>query len=178
MKPGPGAPSGRRAGGHSLGALIASALLALVLIGCGITLGADEDESEIFSELTIEGDFTAGGLLTLTLEYEQPYPVDVAIVCDLLAAEERTQAIATPAEGETDADRVLRILSESLPANPVGGPVGEATPEAGTVQWSFFLPELPGRYRIACFTPADDRNQIGQRITVAARPGPTATALP
>ncbi len=60
----------------------------------------------------------------------------------------------------------------------LGGPVGEATPEAGVVQRPFSLPDLPGRYRIECFTPADDDNDIERRFTVGAAPTPTATATP
>ena len=162
----------RRAGRYLLGALLASALFALLLVGCGITLGADDEESEIFRDLALKGDLIAGGSTTLTLNYEQPYPVDVPIVCDLLAAEERTQPVATPAEG-VDARRVLRILSESLPANAEGGPVGEATPEAGAVEQLFVLPDVAGRYRLRCFTPAAERNKIERLITIVASPDAT-----
>ena len=163
--------------------LLALPLLLVVAAGCGISLSADEDESEIFRALSVEGELTAGGEVTLTLAFEQPYPVDVAVECDLLAAEERTRALVTP-PAETPAaasrrpDTVLLILAESLPANPQGGPVGEATPAPGTLERSFSLPDLPGRYRVECFTPAEPRNTIGQAISVQAEAGATSTAGP
>ena len=177
MKRSPGTARGRRAERHPLGALFVLAAFALIFAGCGITLSADEDESEMFRELTLEGDLIVGGALELKLAYEQPYPVDVAVECELRSAEEGTRP-ATPGPRETPParpGRVLLILTQQVPANPAGGAVGEATPEAGVIQGAFSLPDVAGRYRVVCFTPDDETNAIGQTIILAPRPDPTTS---
>ena len=182
MKPEPGARPGRRAWGHLLGALFASGLLALVVTACGISLSAGEEETEIFRELTVEGDFRLGGALTLALEYEQPYPVNVAIKCDLLALDRAGTPTPEPTEGPevegtptaaaiprvrpTPANKVQDILEETLGPNPEGGPVGEATPVVDTLTRSFTAPDRPGRYLVRCFTPADQNNAVVEEITI------------
>ncbi len=177
---------GRREG-HLLGALFVSGALALTLAACGVTFSQGPTESEIFRDLAIEGDLFAGGSVTLMLEYEQPYPVGVPVVCGLIPGEAKTaklvtpRPVATPPRGEAPLpDTVLDLVSETLAANPEpqGGPVGEATPEAGTIEQTFSLPDLPGRYVVHCFTPRDNTNTIGQLIIVAAPPTPAATATP
>jgi len=131
-----------------------------VLTGCGISLRAENSGSEIFQELVVEGEFIAGEPLTFTLTYEQPYPVEVAIACDLL---ER--------KPDTDVVRGLRrILRDTLPANPQGGPLDEATPVADSLQHTFPAPERPGRYIVACFTKDDRENAIGEEITIVPPP--------
>jgi hypothetical protein len=188
----PAAVQGRRAQGYLLGALFASGLFALVLAACGISLSAEEDGTEIFRHLTVEGDFRPAAALSLTLEYSRQYEVAVDVECYLRDLDTSTPTPVstattipvpgmTPAPGQvsifrprpTPGNRVLLILSESLPPNPEGGPVGEATPVPGTITRRFFVPERPGRYSVRCFTPADDNNSISENITIA--PLPTLT---
>ena len=183
MRPVPGARPGRRVQRYLLGALFASGLLVLILTACGISLGAGEEETEIFRSLTVEGDFRLGGSLRLILEFAQPYPVAVGIKCDLLAVDREptpTPETAGAPEGErtptpaaiprvrpTPANKVQDILEETLRANPEGTPVGEATPVVDTITSSFTAPDRPGRYVVRCFTPADPNNAIFQEITIA-----------
>ena len=184
----------RRARGHGLGLLVGAGLLAIVFLGCGISLRAEQRESEIFRDLTIHGEPGAGQQLSFTLEYEQPYPVPIDIICDLVDAtpkEDGQTATPTAAQtenvpaGEGDGDTIAvdeeeerevisRILQETAPANPEGGPLDKATPVPHSVERAFFVPESPGRYVVLCYTEEDDDNAIGQLIVVE----PEATAAP
>ena len=154
-------PRGRRARGRSLGAFCASAVLTLLLAGCGISWSAGPEQSEIFQRLSVEGDFTAGGSLTLTLHYTQPYPVFIILQCDLLGDDRKTSA--------------ENLLLKVLPANPKAGPAGEVTPVSGTIEHRFSAPERPGRYVVTCLTPQDDSNSIQRGVTIAPAPTPAAT---
>ncbi len=182
MRPVPGARPGRRVQRYLLGALFASGLLVLILTACGISLGAGEEETEVFRNLTVEGDFRLGGSLRLILEFAQPYPVPVDIRCDLLALDREptpTPETAAAPEGErtptpvtiprvrpTPANKVLEILEDRLPPNPEGGPYGEATPVVDIITSSFTGPDRPGRYFVRCFTPADQNNAVFDEITI------------
>lgn len=166
--------------------------MALTLTACGISLSAEQDGTEIFEGLTVEGDFSAGGTLNLTLHYAQPYPVDVDVECVLVEVdpvstatpEPTTSASGTPAKEPTPtpvvirrvksepANKVLDILKEELPANPQDLPPAEATPVRGTIEKSFTAPERPGRYRVKCLTPDDDNNQISKSITITSATTP------
>lgn len=166
-----------------------------MLIACGISLGAGEDETDIFKQLGVEGDFSPGGALELTLEYAQQYPVAVDVECDLLAVDPEATATpqwtpvatSTPADGVTPTQvpipkarptpkhKVLEILVETLPA--VGTPEtwspSETTPVPGTITGGFSVPARPGRYVVKCFTPDDDNNSISKDITIAPASAPT-----
>jgi hypothetical protein len=178
---------------HLAGVCLASSVLVLTLTACGISLGAGEDGTEIFEGLTVEGDFTAGGRLNLTLEYAQPYRVGVDVECILIeldaestatpevtptatttpAAEMTPTQVPIPRARPTPANKVLTILAEELPGNPQEVPPAEATPVYGTIEASFSAPERPGRYIVKCLTPADDNNAIRTTITITAALTPT-----
>ena len=173
------ARSGRRAIGRLLGVLLASGLLVLLGVACGITLDAGEEETEIFKQLTVDGDFRLGGALTLTLEYEQPYPIRVAVACDVITegpaptatpdlsgATPTPTAVVIPMPRSTPTRRVLEILTDALPSNEDGVPPTEATPVVGTIERSFAGPDRAGDYIVRCFTPDDENNSIQQPITI------------
>jgi hypothetical protein len=192
MKLGGGTLERRRVRAWPLGAFFATSVLAIMLTACGISLDAGEDGSEIFEGLTVEGDFSAGGTLTLILDYAQPYPVDVDVECILLEVDPESTATpevtptatSTPVEGvtpmpvaiprirPTPAKKVLDILAEELAANPQDVPPAEATPVRGTIEESFTAPERPGRYKVKCLTPDDDNNSISKSITITAASAP------
>lgn len=187
---------GRRAGDRLRGVLVASVALALLAAGCGISLRAEQSESEIFQELTVESEAAPGATLSLVLEYQQPYPVEIDVICSLLevpdeeqrerdratAEAEAAQEAEATAELRVDEDEdddiekylVFRILEGTLPANSQGGPLEEATPIADTIQRTFAAPDVPGEYVVLCYTPEDEDNALGQMIVV----GPTPTAEP
>jgi hypothetical protein len=168
------------------GAVVASGLALALLTACGISAGSEDETTELFKRLTVEGDFRAGGTLTLTLQYEQPYPVTVDVGCELLFRDFRGAPTPQPTPGPTPTapipileptpvNRVLDILSDALPRNANGGPAGEATPISGVITREFAAPEVPGAYTVRCLTPRDRNNRISQRITIApaADAGPT-----
>lgn len=159
------ASHGRRPRGVSPGAVLAFAFLTLIFAGCGISLGAEERESEIFRGLTVEGDLAVGEQLTLALEYEQPYPVAIAVICEVAEGNE-----------EESGPTVQRILPPDLPENPEGDAIGEVTPEAGVMRQLFPAPDSPGSYIIRCFTKADESNDIERVITIAPAAGATEPA--
>ena len=179
----PNAPPGRRApalGG--LGALLACAGLVL---GCGISLDTGETSTETFRSLTVEGDFHVGGTLSLTLEYAQPYDVQVEIFCELDAKDiEATNTplpavtatptpVTVPKQPRLFKNRVLgEIVHDVLPPNPAGGPADEATPSPGRRQADFPAPAIPGRYIVRCYTPKDTNNLIAKEITIRPAPAP------
>lgn len=141
-------------------ALWLSALaLAALFAGCGVSFGAGSEETEIFKRLTVEGPFTPKSLLSVTLEYEQPYTVPVEVACNILREGSGRRPAPTP---------FVRI-----PPNPEpnGGPVEEATPTAGSVTRPMQAPGRPGRYLLWCFTTEDRNNGIVERFRIV--PGPT-----
>ena len=174
------APStvGRRFQRCLVGALFVSGLMLALLTACGITLSSGEDETELFKELTVDGEFRVGGTLSLTLSYAQQYPVAVDVACELLLVGFKGTPTPKPTPGTpppapipnlepTPVNKVLDILAQALPQNEQGGPFGEATPVLGTIERSFAAPALAGRYTVRCITPRDENNAISKRITIA-----------
>lgn len=117
-----------------------------------MSTGSGVDESEIFRDLTVDGSFRPNGDITVRVDVEQPYPVPVTVDCDLLEDDEET--------------KVTDILSQDIPANVEGAPVGTATPLPGDFEQAFRAPSQPGRYLVKCVTPLDENNAIGEWITI------------
>jgi len=177
----------RRAFRWLLGVFAVSGILALTGAACGIDYGTASEETELFKQLTVTGDFTPGSLLTMRLDWEQPYPIDVEIRCDVLS--EYAQPTATP-EGSpvppdvaertpTPTPRIPRerptpktwvqdIPGDTLESNDEGGPVDEATPTSGTLERRFRAPVLPGKYFARCYTPQDENNAIFEEFTLSS----------
>lgn len=139
---------------HRLLVPAATALVvALLLAGCGVSANSDDvDQSEIFMDLTVESSFQPNSEITIRVEYEQPYPVVIAVDCDLLESDEKTV--------------VTNVLGQQIPANPAGGPVGTATPVSGVFEQAFRAPAEPGRYLVECRTRDDENNEIDEWITI------------
>jgi len=130
--------------------------LTLLAAGCGVSFGADSDETEIFEALRIEGDLAPSASLRLKLDYKSQYPVAVIVGCRVLR----------DGEGKRGERVVAEILTEAIPANTNGGPVGEATPEAGSLERAFIAPGQPGRYLVECYTVDDDNNAIEEEMRI------------
>lgn len=127
--------------------LVALAVAALLLAGCGISLGGGASSSELFSKLRIRGEPVVGGEMTLEVSEEQRYPVAVDISCFLL-----------------DPGRSRRLLGrDTLPANPDTS--AEPTPVAGASTFRFRV-QRPGRYLALCNTPLDPENFISKEFRV------------
>ncbi len=169
-----------------LGALLVSSVAGLLFIACGISLSSGASETELFKRLTVAGDFHPGGPLGLRLEFARQYTIPVDVACDVLDPnKKRTPAASTlgpvgtptpaaiPRVRPTPAQKVFDIVLGSIPANPEGGPVGEATPVSGTLEQAFQAPAVPGQYVVRCYTPRDENNVISTRITISpATPPP------
>ena len=126
--------------------LVALATAALLLAGCGISLGGGAS-SELFSALRISGEPVAGGQMTLEVTEEQRYPVAVDISCFLVQP-----------------GRSRRLLGrDTLPANPDTS--AEPTPVAGASTFRFRV-QRPGRYLALCNTPLDPENSISKEFRV------------
>ena len=189
--------TGRRGRGSLFGALLVFGALAALLVACGVSLGSAGTKSEFFKRLTVGGDFTAGGELTLEVSYAQSYPVSLSVVCDLLdpgrpaptpvpqptpegGLSRRPTPTPTPVRipqpATTPVTRVLQILdesvdpNESVPTATQGQTLDDVTPVIGSLTATFQAPEQPGRYTARCFTPADDNNKI--KKTIRIRPAP------
>jgi hypothetical protein len=126
--------------------LAALAVAALLLAGCGISLGGGAS-SELFSKLRIKGEPVVGGEMTLEVTEEQRYPVAVDISCFLVQ----------PGHSR-------RLLGrDTLPANPDTS--AEPTPVAGASTFRFRV-QRSGRYVALCNTPLDPENFISKQFRV------------
>ena len=126
--------------------LAALAAAALLLAGCGISLGGGTS-SELFSKLRVRGEPAVGREMIMEVSHEQRYPVTVDISCFLLQP-----------------GRSRRLLGrDSLPANPDTS--AEPTPVAGASTFRFRV-QRPGRYLALCDTPLDPDNFISKEFRV------------
>lgn len=176
--------------------LAAFSLLAFLGMACGISLGAGQDETEIFKRLTVEGQDFPGADMKMTLEYAQQYDVLVAIACDIIAKDDTLASrpnvtleptatlapdvaptdIPVPRPRPTIKNKIVNLFNDTLPVNEAGGPVGEATPVPGVIERDFQAPGFGGRYEVRCFTPQDPNNVISSPFTIIAFP--TQTPMP
>ena len=192
MRPGTGRRRERRWRTGVAGAL-ATAGVAALLAGCGVTTGSSARASEFFRGLSVTGDMNAGGQLTLDLRYSQVYPVSLTVVCDVL---DPTRPAPTPTPSPTKvpdnvptptptpvpvprseaapSQRVVEILSEVVAPNEAAptavkekDPFDQVTPVLATITRVFKAPDKPGRYVVRCLTPADHNNQIRKTIVIA-----------
>ena len=164
------------------------ALLSALLLGCGITLSEGSSQTELFKKLTVQGSFVPGGELQLNLNYEQPYVAQIRVQCDLLTLAKATPTpklnpTATPPDPErtvtptpvhipavepTPRNRFAVILLQPIGPNVNGGTADEATPVPGGITRKFTAPPEPGRYRVRCYTPDDENNEISRSFRVRA----------
>ena len=131
---------------HSPILLAILAAAALLLAGCGISLGG-ENSSELFSELRVQGESVVGSEMTLEVTYEQRNPVAVDVSCFLVQP-----------------GRSRRLLGRDRLAPDPDTSV-EPTPVAGSASFRFRV-QTPGRYLALCNTPLDPDNFIKQEFRV------------
>jgi len=129
------------------------ALLAattLLIAGCGVRLQDLEPGTEFWASIEITGTFTPDSPLHVEAQYEQLYPVDVDVLCEL----------------RREKEQLLEIGRATVPALAGGNPA--ATPIAGTLSYDFSAPPAPGTYVVECLTPLDEDNFIGDEITIGS----------
>jgi hypothetical protein len=136
--------STRRLWHSSASHILGLAVAALLLTGCGISLGGGTS-TELFSKLSLEGEPVVGRDITLEVTHEQRYPLPVDISCFLV-----------------EPGRSRRLLGrDTLPADPDTSV--EPTPVAGASTFRFRV-ERPGRYVALCNTPFDPENFISKEF--------------
>jgi hypothetical protein len=164
-----------------------SALIAVLLLGCGITLSQGHSQTEVFKSLTLTGSFVVGGELQLAFNYAQPYSTSLDVQCEVLTAAKAPPTpkptadpsgrkitptpVKIPAPEKTPANRVELVFTTSIGPNPNGSTADEATPVPGSFTHKFNAPKTSGRYKLRCFTPADDNNSISKTFSITANTG-------
>ena len=170
-----------RTRGYLAGALIASGLALIVLIACGVSLSAEQNETELFKKLSLSGDFHPGGNVHISLQWEQKYGAYVEVECDLLAWRPGWTPTPTQPPGPTPTPTpptipksqptpkyfLQQIFVDTVPPNGQGDALEEATPVPGAFEQDFSAPGTPGRYVVYCFTPKDTNNRIAKDFTIA-----------
>ena len=125
---------------------VALPLLALLLAGCGISLGSTSS-SELFKHIRVLGEPVVGQEMRVEVTYEQRYPVPVTISCFLVR----------PGHSR-------RLLGrDTLAANPDTS--AKPKPVEGRATFRFRL-DRPGRYIAHCSTPLDVENFINREFRV------------
>ncbi|MEX2247877.1 MAG: hypothetical protein WEC75_14475 [Dehalococcoidia bacterium] len=127
--------------------LLALALSAALLAGCGVGFAGGPQGTEFFKSLTVTGHKQTGAPLTAAVTYEQNYPLDVPIQCEL----RRGKAL------------IKLIGGATAPPYPDGTP--EKTPFPGNFSFDFTVEEA-GHYKVQCYTTADDDNFIEEEFDV------------
>jgi hypothetical protein len=127
--------------------LIPCFLLPL-LVACGVDFTSPESGSEFFKSISIDGELRAGASLTVIANYEQYYPADVDVTCEL----------------RRDKSLLKTLGASTVPALAGGTP--DSTPVPGHVAFDFTV-DAPGSYRVECLTPKDEDNYISEEISVA-----------
>lgn len=122
--------------------------LGLLIVGCGVRFKDPEPGTEFFADIDVSGDMKVQSPLAVTVTYEQYYPAEVELVCELRQSRQTLRELG-------------RLL---VPALAEGGP--EATPVAGDATFDFTV-DTAGTYDIECLTPKDEDNYIAKEITVA-----------
>lgn len=125
------------------------AAMTLLVAGCGVRLRDPDPGTEFWASIEISGTFTPGGALHVEARYDQLYPVDVEVLCEL----------------RREKEQLLEIGRATIPLLAGGNP--DATPAPGTLSYDFTAPDSPGTYIIECLTPLDEDNFIGDEISIA-----------
>ena len=128
-------------------AVVPLVVLSLLLAGCGVRFTSADPGTEFFTSIDISGEMRAGEPLTVLVGYEQYYPIDVRLRCELRRKKE-----------------ILKTLGEEV-VMPLenGGP--DKTPFPGVFAFDFTVDE-PGTYIVECLTDKDEDNFIGDEIEI------------
>ncbi|MPZ50160.1 MAG: hypothetical protein GEU75_12835 [Dehalococcoidia bacterium] len=132
-------------------------------VGCGVRFTSPDPGTELFEDMDISGLRTAGSPLTISLTLNQAYPVAVRVACyyDLSDRDLTDDEKSLPFE-----ERANKAGEAILPPAPEHRPDDEVA--LTKLDFSFSIPE-PGRYFLACLTPASPENGIGSTVTIRER---------
>jgi hypothetical protein len=124
-------------------------LASLTFAGCGIAFGDGPQGNDFFTSLRVTGEKRAGAPLTAAVSYETFYPAQIEILCEL-----------------RQGSRTIREIGRGFaPAiTPERGPDDEAVP--GNFSMDFSV-EIPGAYKVECYTVLDDANYIIEEFEIS-----------
>jgi hypothetical protein len=144
----------------ALRAAIVLLTFALPITACGIRFLDPDPETELFEDIEITGSRTPGSDLTINLTLTQAYPIAVQIGCYYEIA---GKELSDFEEELAFHERALQVAEATLPASATTSPDDEV--DERELQFHFSVPE-PGRYFLACLTPASPENGIGMIFTI------------
>ncbi|MEX0751262.1 MAG: hypothetical protein WD359_10690 [Dehalococcoidia bacterium] len=134
--------------------LILLVLSSVLIAACGVRFADATPGTEFFTEIEISGEMRAGAPLTVLVQYEQFYPVDVTFHCELRRKKE-----------------IIKRLGEHA-VIPLENGAPDKTPFPGAIAFDFSV-DAPGEYIVECLTEKDEDNFIGDEITIAPAEGGT-----
>jgi len=117
------------------------------MAACGVSFSESQPASELFTELTVEGEPVVLQPVTAVLEYDQVYPVPVKVKCYLIRPHRARWLVAR----------------ETIAANPDDSPEPEGIPGSFSFR---FLVSKPGKHYVDCLTPEDPTNIISTGFEV------------
>ena len=139
--------------------LLPALAAALSLTACGVSFRDSFDGGEVFKGMSLIGDRRPGVEMTLDVSVSQVYPVPLRVVCyyedsDRLTEDQKQMAFE---------ERSTVIGETTLEPAPDRRPDEEAPVQA--LIYRFSIPK-PGRYFLACLTPAAAENGWGMSVTI------------
>ena len=134
--------------------------LTLLISACGVRFLNPDPETELFEDLELTGNRTPGSDLTITLTLTQAYPVAVQVGCYYEVAD---KDLSDFEEELAFHERAVKVAEATIPASSATRPDDEV--EERDIEFHFSVPE-PGRYFLACLTPASPENGIGTIFTI------------
>jgi hypothetical protein len=129
-------------------AIVAICLTSLLYTGCGIAFSDGPQGNDFFTSLRVTGDKRAGSPLTAAVTYETIYPAPIEILCELR-------------QGSTTIREIGRNFTPAV--TPGRHPDDDAVPGNFSID---FTVELPGSYKVECYTVLDDANYIIEEFSV------------
>lgn len=135
-------------------------VLLSVLPACGVAFTDDWDGTELFRGMKLDGERNVNSELTLTIWLRPGYPVPVHIAC----VYERDRELTDDEEKLTFHERATQIGEATLTPAPGKRP-NDKSIELEPYSFTFSVHE-PGKYFLACLTPAAADNGLGMSFTI------------
>lgn len=139
--------------------LLAVAIFAPLLAGCGVEFRYTFEGTELFNGMSIAGERRVGQELVVSVEVNHVYPIPVRVACYLSNEKKLTRD-----EKNIAFEERARLLGQTvLPPFVDRRPGVESTGEVLSYR---FTVEEPGEYLVACLTPGAAENgwSLGLRI--------------
>ena len=135
-------------------------LVAVVLLAaCGVRFRSEFEGTELLKGISLTGERRAGAELTVNLQVSRVYPVPVRVACFYEASgrlSKEQKKLAFEERGTAIGEVVLDPAAERRP--------DEKAPEE-RLTFRFSAP-APGKYSLACLTPAAGENAWGMTFRI------------